>query len=258
MRRTTTESPLRRWPSIPTALLLVLGVAGLAVRFQAAALPIEPTDDSLSLLLALSGTLLVGGVVNHVLTAGRDLPLTVTASTAAAAGRTVESLLVQRELDDRRVYLPATTDRGPRLVVPGGEGDPIAHAEQAFDDQTEAVVVTPTAAEMVTGFREHRTDAAATDATHHVDALCDGLTAVYDLAAGASGTVDGRQATVSVRGCPLGEPRRIDHPVSSFLATGLATALDRPVELTEVRPDGGERAYAFTVELRWPAGEQES
>jgi hypothetical protein len=258
MRRTATERPLRRWPSIPTALLLVLGVAGLAVRFQVAALPIEPTDDSLYLLLALSGTLLVGGVANHVLAAGRDLPLAVTASTAAAAGTTVESLLAQRDLDDRRVYLPPTADRGPRLVVPDGEGDPIAHAERAFDDQTAAIVVTPTAAEMVTRFREHRTDAVATDATHHVDALCDGVTAVYDLAADASGTVDGRDATVSVRGCPLGEPERIDHPVSSFLATGLAAALDRPVELSEVRADGGEQAYAFTVELRWPAGEQES
>ncbi|MFC6974696.1 hypothetical protein ACFQL1_08370 [Halomicroarcula sp. GCM10025709] len=258
MRRAARGDRLLRRPSVPTVLLLAVGLLGLAVSFEALAVPVVPTEGTLGLLTALSGTLVVGGVANHVLVTGRDLPLAVTESVAAAAGTTVESLVTGQDLDDRRVYLPGTDDRGSRLVVPatGEEGGAVTAARHAVEGETAAVVVTPTAADLVTRFRERRTDAAATEPAHHLDALCDGLTAVYDLAGGASATVDGRHATVAVRACPLGEPRRIDHLVSSFLGTGLADALDRPVEVTDVRPDDGQRAYSFTVALRWPAGER--
>lgn len=252
MRRTVPGSrpALLRRPSLVTVLLITLGVAGLAVRFElgGVGLPVPPTDQPLRVLTALSGTLAVGGVLNHVLVRGRDLPPAVAASTAAAATDTVEDLVTVRGLPDERIYVPSGADRGPRLVVPPAGEDPFAAADRIADEpDAPGVVVTPSAAGLLARFGgPDVTDSEAA----RLDALCDALTAGYDLAGDATPTVEEHRATVTVRDCPIDEPRRIDHPVSSFLATGLAEAFDRPVEVTEVRPADGDDS--FDVSLRWP------
>lgn len=260
MRRTALggRSPLLRRPSLVTVLLVVLGLAGLVVRFELGGigLPVPPTEPTLRVLTALAATLTVGGVLNHVLVQGRDLPLSVTESTVTAAADTVETLVAARDLPDERVYVPSTGDRGPQLVVPVSDEDVLAAAGRTVDDaDTDGVAVTPSAAGLVARFDGQGVDAVADSPAERLDALCDALTAVYELAGGATPTVEGGHATIAVRACPIGQPRRVDHPVSSFLATGLAEALDRPVEVTAVRPDEGNRAYAFEVSLRWAAAE---
>lgn len=240
-----------RRPSAVTALLVVVGIAGLATRFglTGVALPVPPTDPSVQVLTALSGTVLIGGVLNHLLVGERALPLTVTESTAAAAADAVDRLIADRGLSAARVYVPGTDRRGPRLVVPATGDDPVDSARTAVaSSSTDAAVVTPTGAGLVARFREYRSEATATDPEHHADALCDALTAAFDLADSASATVADGEATVTVGGCPLGEPRRTDHPVVSVLGAGLAETLGTPVEVTgvELAKDGD-----FTVSVRW-------
>ncbi|MFP9191307.1 hypothetical protein ACLI4Q_06565 [Natrialbaceae archaeon A-CW1-1] len=80
--------------------------------------------------------------------------------------------------------------------------------------------------------------------------LCDGLVEQFELARAATPDVssaDGR-VTVAVDESAFGDIDRFDHPIPSFLATGFAVGLERPVR---VEVEGGDDRTTWLVTCRF-------
>ncbi|WP_223302226.1 hypothetical protein [Haladaptatus sp. R4] len=54
---------------------------------------------------------------------------------------------------------------------------------------------------------------------------------------------DGRSVTFGVSGSAFGSVERFDHPISSFVAVGLARALDRPISVEQLAAGGEDTEY---------------
>ncbi|MCW8173336.1 hypothetical protein D8S78_20910 [Natrialba swarupiae] len=84
--------------------------------------------------------------------------------------------------------------------------------------------------------------------------LSDGVVEQLELASSADPDVDAAdgRVTVAISGAAITSLDRFDHPIPSFLATGFAAGLERPVRV-EVRA-GGERSD-WLVTLRFRSGD---
>lgn len=235
-------APLRRRPSEATVGALALGVVGLAAGL---AVPPALLPDPLPTLLpALGAVALFGGVLNHLLVSGGDLPPVVAQSLADARVADAATRLGGDPPDTAR-YLPPDSGTGPRLVAPPASGAG-ADAQPSPGDGT----LEPAAATLYRAFESQRSGDPPERPEAVVAALCDALAGGFELATDARiAVVADNRARIAVEGTALPNLGRFDHPVPSFLGVGLATALDRPVTVTvEVNPD--EAADAVVV-CRW-------
>ncbi|MFT4946594.1 MAG: hypothetical protein ACI8TL_000830 [Natronomonas sp.] len=238
---------LLRRPSATTLFLGVFGLAGVAVSFTTAV----AEGGFSSLAATLGGTVLVASLLNHALADGRDLPPAVSESVYTAYASLAETVLDERDLSGQGVYLPSGGQSSARLVVPATGGDPLDRDWSTVDAVgDEHAVFTPTGESLYRAFRrmklrssEHRTD-------HQrlLSRLASALDSGFELVEAVSVTVEGDTATVSFESCVLPGVDRLDHPVGSFLAVGIAREFGEPVTVDRVRsdPDG-----SGSIELRW-------
>jgi hypothetical protein len=192
-------------------------------------------------MLALGGTGLLGALLTATLVPGSPVPTGVGSATYSALAASGGSLVTELGLSEIRVYVrtrrgnsavrlfvPQTTD----YVVP--TDDALEHTLVVTDDERErGVSVHPTGESLFNAYAGMLTEfeADATDAT--VQQLIDALTEQFGLA--DSITVSERTEhgiTLRVSGSAYGPLDQFDHPVPSFIASGLARRLDRPVRLT--------------------------
>lgn len=234
-----------RRPSAVTALLVVVGTAAVVVSFTAAVAAAGLTVT----VATLGGTAVVAGALNHLLVPGRDLPPAVTESVYTAFASAAENVVAERDLSEHRVYVPASGRSSARLVVPAAGGDPLARDWAAEDAISPAdAVFTPTGEPLYRAYRRTRTASDGTDTERVLSRLADALEGGFELVEGVSATASDDAATVTVEASVLPEFDRIDHPVASFLAVGLAREFGRPVVVESVHADtdGSGR-----IELRW-------
>ncbi|MFC7229696.1 hypothetical protein N0B31_20025 [Salinirubellus salinus] len=192
-------------------------------------------------MLALGGIGLSGALLTTTLVPGSPVPTGVGSATYSALADSGGALVAELGLSDLRVYVrtergssavrlfvPQTTD----YVVPSDEA--LEHTLVVTDDERErGVSVQPTGESLFNAYAgmlaEFGTD--SPDAT--IEQLMDALTEQFGLA--DSITVSERTdqgITLRVSGSAYGSLEQFDHPVPSFIATGLARRLDRPVRLT--------------------------
>lgn len=230
------------------------GLAAVGVLAAAAALAFP---DSRSVLFALAGTGLFAAVLTVYLAPGRFVAADVGESAYDAHATSVEALVDELGLADRRVYVPTPDGPEPaRLFLPqhvdyalpdGADLEPLF---VVTDDPAErGVSLRPTGTPLLEELRRTLSSPLADEPGPLADQLADGVVGAFELARRATPDVGDGRVTVSVTGSAFGDVARVDHPVASLLAVGLAAGLDRPVVVETARTDD-DRADVL-VTCRW-------
>lgn len=235
------------------AALAFLGI-GLVAGTAGALFPSGRT-----VLLALAGVGLFAAVLTAFLTPEQFVSASTTERVYAAYAASGDALAGDLGLRDVSVYVPVDDASGPfaavRLFVPQREEYTVPDAGAlaqgvvvTADDQERGVSLYPTGAALLEELTEWEFALETTPeglGDQLADALVTGLELVDTARAEVSG--DGTRAVVTVSGGAYGAVDRFDHPVASFLASGFASGLDRPVRLAVESGDDD----AYLVVLTW-------
>jgi len=234
-----------------TALgLALIGGAGVlaGVAFPAAR----------EVLFVLAAIGLFGAVLTWYLTPERPVSATVGRSVYDAVADTGSRLRDELGLQDTSVYAPVE-DRGVgvpvRLFVPRSPGYELPDPAELDDlfvlpeaEHRRGVALDPCAGGTVAEFRRTTTEPVADEPAPLAAQLSDALVEGFELVDRADPEVDAasRRITFVVEGGVYGEPTAFDHPVASFVGTGVALGLDRAITVETERGSDG----AF-VTCRW-------
>ncbi|WP_243645204.1 hypothetical protein [Natrarchaeobius chitinivorans] len=204
-------------------------------------------ESTRTVLVVLGLTGLFGGVLTYYLTPGQfvaaDIGERLYATYAINGGAICEELGVQ----DERLYIPAETG-GAQLYIPAHtSADQLAPGELpdslpmpfVLDDSDRGLVFEPTGSLLLEEFEHGLRGELGSHPRTITAQLCDGLVEHLELASSADPDVepaDGR-VTVGISGSAVGPLDRFDHPIPSFVATGLAVGLERPVRVEVTQGD---------------------
>lgn len=237
---------------------LGLAAVGVVAGVGALAFPASRT-----VLFALAGTGLFAAVLTYYLTPERFIAAAVGERVYAATASTGDELIADLGLTDVALYVP-TADVGDesfapvRLFVPQHRNYAVPDADAldsalvvSDDERGRGVSLLPTGAGL---FREFETSLAgdlAADPATLAAQLGDALVEDFELVDSASVEYDAEtdRVTVAVIGSAYGPVTRFDHPVASFVATGLAVGLQTPVRLEAVDADDERGRYLVTCDL---------
>lgn len=197
--------------------------------------------ETRSLLFAIAATGLFGGVLTYSLSRDRFLPATVCDRIYTAIADTRSTLAAEQDLSGVPVYVP-DDDGGASLFIPadseheGPDGDDDSPVPTSLEH---GVTLIPTGAELAQEFERTAPNALSNAPSTLATRLADAVVEQFELARRvelATTVSDGRgRIAVEISGSALGDVDRFDHPITSFLAVGLAAGLERPVSL-EVSP----------------------
>jgi len=210
-------------------------------------------------LLVLAGVGLFGAVLTYYLTPGRFVAATVGESTARTLADGLAAVAADVGLSEERVYLPARDGR-VRLFVPhrsafSAPTDPSPGFVVSEDPAERGLVVDATGEALFGEFERALDGPLGEDLPTVADGLAEGLVEVFELVDRATPETDGRTLRMGVAGSALGPVDGFDHPVASFLATGLVRALDDPVSVDVVPGDGRHDAVVVVAPVEAPERE---
>lgn len=211
-----------------------------------------------TVLFALAGTGAFGALLTYYLTPERVVAASVTERVYDAHAKTADAIVGDLGLADERVYAPTPADptAPARLFVPQHE----RHRVPDLDDVTDAFVVTDddrerglalhaTGAGLIAELESSLPDALAeTDRDVAPARLADGVVEALELADDVTPIDADDGVAFSVTGATYGDPTRVDHPVTSTLAVGVAVAFDAPVtvDVSTREDDRGDAVVTCT------------
>ncbi|WP_255170531.1 hypothetical protein [Natrononativus amylolyticus] len=214
--------------------------------------------DGREVLFALAATGLFGAVLTYYLTPGQVVAADVGERVYSALADNEATIAAELGLREDRIYVPQPdgpaalfvpryADATPPPLERGAETRPFL-----LEDDRRGLVLRSTGGELYAEFERTLSGPLAGTPVGLATQLADGLTDGLELVGGAEVDVEDGRATVAVTDSAFGAVDRFDHPAASFLATGFATGLERPVTLA-VEP-GDERAD-WLVTCRWETRE---
>jgi hypothetical protein len=229
-----------------------IGLAGLGIlaTIGAAVFPMART-----VLLALGATGAFGGLLTYYLTPERFVPESVGAEIYATLARTGEAISSELGLADERIYVPTgDTQATVKLFVPQHD-----HWEMPDDEALESVFVVsdrdeqrgvafdPTGSALFEEFERALDGPLGDTVSELVPQLRDALVEQFEVVDGLDVDSDAASGRLSARihSDVFGTPSRLDHPVTSFLAVGLARGLDEPIRLDVPESEDD------TITFRW-------
>ena len=224
------------------------------------------TPAASTVLFALGGTGVFGGVLTYFLTPERFISADVGQRVYRATAESIERLCGDLGLSERRIYLatPATEDTTPRedtawLFVPQSTETSVPDPETIdstfhLNEDQHGISVRPTGNELFSALRTSLTGPLGTTAQDLCGQLSDAVVEDFELARGVEYDVDPTNGRVSIRITdPLyGSGNQFDHPIVSLFAVGLATGLETPIESTVT----GTEPLAVT--LRWEPADSDT
>lgn len=238
---------------------LALGLVGVLAL---AAGVLFPTTRSV--LFALGGTGLFGGVMIYYLTPGRFLTASVGERVYESASETEAAICAELGVSDHRIYVPRASPVTATLFVPQHEqyelppGDDLDTVFVVPDDSARrGVAFTPTGSGLFRDFRSTLTGSLGRSPARLVDQLTDALVESFELVESAERDLDVANGRLSVEttGNTYADTTEFDHPVASFLAVGLANGLDEPIV---VETTAGENPDALVVTCRWTPSDSDT
>lgn len=167
-------------------------------------------------------------------------------------------LVDQLGLNAARVYLPTDGNNRARLFIPQNENFAVPSSADltgtlvVTDDERErGISLVPTGASLLDAFERSLVEPLGSSPETAAQQLSDGLTDALELAETVEVMTDAAagQASFGVVNPTWGPIDRIDHPIASFLGTGLAVAIDTHVEVTVVAEHSGP--YNVLVRVDW-------
>lgn len=247
---TITAGGLSAWGSRRLRVAVyMLGILGVVTGAAGAVFA-----DARTILFALCGTGLFAAVLLYVLIPERLVTATLAQRTYAPLAEIGPLLVDTIGLLDRRVYVPVQGNR-VRLVIPDGNGTSVAEDgtlgfDTYHDNGLQGVELPTTGDELLAEFRDRTTDTLATDAQELVMQLLDVLVEEFELVEGVNGRAQPSddRAVITVERSHYGPPTTFDHPVTAFLAAGLAAGLETPVSLDPIQQDEYGR---YVISCRW-------
>ena len=230
-----------------------IGLAGVGTVAIAAGVLFPPERP---ILLTIGAIGVFAAILTAYLTPERFVAATVGERIYAQLATTLEALVELLDLSEHRVYVPRERDdvclfvpqHGRyELPEPADLTDPLVLPP---DDRARGLVIRPTGDALV---RELLTDGIGADEMTVVAAantLAEALVETFELVDVVSPDLDvtNGRASFAVTGSVYGSVDRIDHPIVSTLASGLARTIGEPVEVTVT--DADERADHVVV-CRW-------
>jgi uncharacterized small protein (DUF1192 family) len=221
-------------------------------------------------LFGLAG---IGGfiaILVYYLTPQRVATATVGERADATRAQLEAAISADLGLQDTYVYVPTLADDpvggAARLFVPLHTTYTVPEPEALGSvfvvdsaDQTRGVSLPPTGALLLAECRQTMIDDLATTPDALLEQLTEALVAGFELAGDAVADVDATDgtATVGVRDSTFGAVDRFDHPLPSFVATGLAVGLQTPVERAVITTESADFDYVLTYMWDADAGETE-
>lgn len=207
------------------------------------------------LFLAVSAMGVGGAILTYSLSRDRVVATAVGERVFAAAADNAAGLVDELGLTSTRVYVPTDGPVPARLFIPQSDEYELPSSDALesvlvvdVDDASRGLSLVPTGARLFTEFQRTLGDPLGDAPAPALRRLNDALVEEFELAAGTDANVnpsEGR-ATTRVDGNVYGPASRVDHPVASFLAVGLAVALDQPVRL-----EAGTYQESLLVTCRW-------
>lgn len=218
-------------------------------------------ETAQTVLFALGSTGLFGAVLTYYLTPEQFVSADVGRAVFSSLAANEAALSSELGLIEDQVYIPTgETTTAVRLFIPQMPLDRLPEAadlEQTLvttESGIKGLALTPSGRQLFREFAEARTGSATDEPAALATQLTEALIEQFELVQTAEPELDveTNRLTVSVSGSAYGDLDTFDHPVSSFLAVGFATELDRPVASTiQQASEDGEQL----VTLRWTAPE---
>lgn len=210
-----------------------------------------------TVLFALGGTGLFGGVLTYYLTPERFIAADVGRDVYATLAANEAALTSELGLAAERVYAPVSAGSDPvRLFVPQ-DTEYTLPAETALADQTiladsesRGLALTPSGTGLLTSLESTLPGSLAESPPELVTQLSDALVEQFELADAVDADIDpdGGRCSVAVSGSAYGPLDQFDHPVVSLLASGFTAGLSVPVTTSVSVPTDED---ADVVTLRW-------
>lgn len=226
-----------------------LGLLVIAILAVAGAAIFPGVRDVLFVLAAIGA---VGAVLTYYLSPGAFVAADIGERIYAVLADNLADVAGALGLDDRRRYVPTQGDPACRLFVPHHHDvdlpDDATDGPIVTDENARGLVFEPTGHALFEAFERGLTTELATRPGPLANQLTDALVEQFELATSAQASVDPAQVTVAITGSAVGDVDRFDHPIASFLATGLAIGLEQPVDLEVARGDG---RIDWLVTCRW-------
>jgi len=225
-------------------LVGVLAVAGGVVM---------PTSQTV--LFALGGIGVFAGVLTWYLTPERFVAASVGEGVFESVAAVGDRLVGELGLTDDRVYVPRDAPGRVSLFVPQRSDyqvPPDGALDALFlvtDDPTQrGIAVRPTGQALFAEFERALSGELASPPATLADQLVDGLVEQFEIASSARVDVESGRVAVGVAGSVYGDVDRFDHPIASFLATGLARGLETPVMVTVEAPADDRVDYLVVLQ----------
>jgi hypothetical protein len=210
-------------------------------------------------LLVLGATGLFGALLTYYLTPEQFVAASVgTAIYDAVADDRAEEI-AELGLTETRLYVPVGPDSTRvRLFVPQSDDytipDDAALSSKHVVPPAESargIAFRPTGEGLFYAFEDALAGTLGETPATLTTQLTDALVEQFDLVTQTQTDLDGENGrlTVGVSESVYGPVDRVDHPVASFLAVGLARGLGQPVTV-ETRPSDGEQTE-YQITCRW-------
>lgn len=216
-------------------------------------------SDARDVLFSLGAIGIFGGILTLYLTPEQFVSATVGRDVYTSLASNEAALAAELGLTDQRVYVPVdTAGTGVRLFVPQHDSyslpdrDAIEQTIVVSSDGTaNGLSLDPSGSRLFQSFDTAVAGEVSSDPTLLGDQLTDALVEQFELVDYASAEVDpdGHRLTVSVGDSVYGPLDRFDHPVQSFIATGMAHGLEQPVSVSTIESE--DRRGEYLVTCRW-------
>lgn len=210
-----------------------VGVAGVSITADNF-IPSEAQD----VVFALGGTALLTSLLTYLL-ATTAVPASVAETTYTTLSANFRALASDTGYRETRTYVPSKDGYDVHLLVTKGEDG------AANPGSRDGLYVEPSGASM---FRDLGEEAVRGDAGMALDALAEAAVHRFELAEKASGETEDGGATLHVTGSAYGSPGGFNHPLTSFVAVGIASHLGEEVRVSDVRKGDGTD---YAVVYRW-------
>ncbi len=214
-----------------------IALAGVGVLAGGAGLLLPTVRE---LLIALSGIGLFGAVLTYYLTPEQVLTADVSERVYTALVQNEQAVVSELDLSDEMVYLPSTESGNIRLFVPHYADYQLPAREElrsffvvSESGHERGVAFTP-AGKLL--FEEFTETVSVSEASfdEYVSQLTDAAVHSFELASAIEYSSDASQGrlTIECTNPAYDGATQFDHPITSFVAVGIAARLGCPVSTT--------------------------
>lgn len=212
-----------------------------------------------TIFVALGGTGLFTGLATYYLTPETFVSAQVSESVYGAYSDLTSGLVAELDLQDEYVYIPTPeiAATSVRLFIPQHVAYEIPETDElrslfvtGASEAEYGVSLPPTGGRLYREFKQSQRQPLAEKPDEIALQLTEALTDQFELAARTRLELDDsrNQVTVGIIKPSHSEVTSIDHPIASFLGTGMAAGLTIPVKVAV--KDGNERSDSL-ITLRW-------